>query len=1142
MKSRLLLTAAAMAATTLGGMNPAYALLAETETGHRPAPNFQRNVLTDAVAAALPTSAQERAATDFRSRYPLAEVRFDLASGSIDAMYNFASPAYAGSADEAAMAFIAEHGDLLGGIGLADLELNRRLSREALGGHLLRFNQVVDGVRVQDAGLGLVVDGDNRVRAVFGPVYPDLSVDLTPTLNGASAVSTAVTDLATRALTIPTEALTALEAGYQAIESQLGPLLEAQPELRVVMDGETPRLAWTFYQYSRNPFGLFKYSIDAHDGTILSRVDQVRYQESPVDQYADYFPTFPTVTDALREDCAVLDAEGGETGTPLGQLRIQLRKFDESNRVSGVDGVLTGDHAFIQNALPTKAPFGQAAAGTYLFNRDEAPLYGRTEERDHLEEPAEHQDGISQFIYITALIEYLDYLHKAGDAVHSGGFGSGDFPDAYPNESTPLTGTVHIPNVLDPPEDTSDPEFFAKLLGLDNAFAVPVSTEIGGQEVVVNPTAYGHGYLLNDLAIDFSVPMHEGTHATITPIAGFEGFPEGPALNEGQADLWAYTIGETPDLGTYPINACGLLEAVEASGGDPESYQFIRSAQSQIRYSQLGTRGNTFEEHRDGEIYAGAMWDIREFMTRMYPDESFVRPDPITGEPTQAANRGKETWERIFLGSMYVLGLTSPDTMVRARDAMLVADSILYPSDSVFGGPGRHYALIERAFAARELGTHAAAPLGGRQTVSTGVSEWTAELDAPDAPQGVQTDIVDAETVEVSWQPVAGAMAYQVLKRRAGDPRRLFQGVPGREYFDGDATFSGFTHAEYVFDGTTYTDRGQGFGRGPGQGLDTLGSDYVVRAIGLSDDGQLGFSPLSGTAIVGLTTIDATDDVDTTMSDVSFDGTYFSFDQTLTNIGSLPLYAPLRFEIVEISEPSVSVFNADNGGTGQDGDSAVFIYEGSLEPGAVSAPRELVFTDPQAKLFRFTARIGASAETEAPVANGSQDPVDTPDQNQATRFFHYTETHTGLVPVGTAGLALVDGVDHVDIDFVAVDSAFGVVSTLTASPEVGGAYPDLDYELYDADGNELASSGNLGPNESVTAAVVPGETYTLRVVGFANAATLYEVFIDQIVTDEADAGEGPGSGLPTLPAEGVEIEFIVNPLTGEISPAVDPGI
>ena len=66
--------------------------------------------------------------------------------------------------------------------------------------------------------------------------------------------------------------------------------------------------------------------------------------------------------------------------------------------------------------------------------------------------------------------------------MHSRGVGDGSFPNSYPNEAVPLTGVVHIPNVLDPPDNPADPEFMAKLLGLDNAFAVPLSQEIAGEE------------------------------------------------------------------------------------------------------------------------------------------------------------------------------------------------------------------------------------------------------------------------------------------------------------------------------------------------------------------------------------------------------------------------------------------------------------------------------------------------------------------------------------------------------------------------------------------------------------------------------------------------------------------------------------
>jgi hypothetical protein len=60
----------------------------------------------------------------------------------------------------------------------------------------------------------------------------------------------------------------------------------------------------------------------------------------------------------------------------------------------------------------------------------------------------------------------------------------------------------------------------------------------------------------------------------------------------------------------------------------------------------------------------------------------FTRPIPDTGLPVKADHEGHKYLRRIFLGSMYVLGTTSPDTMVKARDAMIIADKMLYSSNT----------------------------------------------------------------------------------------------------------------------------------------------------------------------------------------------------------------------------------------------------------------------------------------------------------------------------------------------------------------------------------------------------------------------------------------------------------------------------
>jgi hypothetical protein len=1117
-------------------------------------PDFDLLQQTAAAAPQAPLAAALEALDELRLEHPGITARWDPGSGSPDLIWGFAAPSSAADPEAAARDWLAVRPELFGVFDPSTLVLDPGKSGPALGGHRIRFRQVVGGVPVHQAGIGVILDSENRVRAVSGPYFRAAAPAPAPLLSEARAVLAADRDLAAFSGAPGSLALQQLLPSFELIEAQLGALLTLpHPELVLYPAAEGLRPAWSFLRYSRNPFGLFRYLVDAERGVVLVRRNLVRTQlplplpvpvPTPV-MTADYFPTSPPITPQLQDDGAIVDADGLEVGRPLGMLRVELRKFDLGNRVTGANGRLTGTHAIINNALPTQLPFLQAPLGTWHFATDAPPLEARPDERDHLAEPAEHLDEISQFLYITSLIEYLDYLHREGDRVHSQGVGEGAFPDAFPNDDTPLTGTVHIANVLAPPTDPADPDFLERLLGLDNAFAIPVSTTIAGQEVVVNPTFYGHGFLFNDLAIDFAVPLHEGTHATITPIAGFEGAPEGGALNEGQADLFAYTIGENDKLGAYIANAPRLRQLLRDRGVDPDSFQFLRTAQSQLRYSQLGTfRGNEFEVHQDGEIYAGVLWDLRELMHRIETGGPFVRPDPVTGQATTPIPLAKETWERLFLGSMYVLGTLEPDTFVRARDAFLIADAVLYPEDPLDPATsGRHRALIEQVFAARELGTNAAAPVGGRQTISTSVSAFTAGQERPPAPQQVTAEAASPTTVRVRWQPVAGAFAYQVLKREVGATGpRLFPGVLGREYLDGDdpARLSGFTHVEFTLggDAATYVDRGQGFGPSPGLGLPTLDFEYVVRSLQVTGNGQVGFSDLSGTAPVALKLKNVTGRLEARIANVSFEDGIFAFDQTLTSATEGgTVFTPITFKIVDISEPSVTVRNADNGGSGQNGDEARFLFAPSLEPGQTSAPRRLEFDNPLGRLFTVDAVITGRVAVAPKPARGSQ-PADgevPPAQGPVT--FHFVEEFTGLVPVGTAGGQVLGGVDHVDVPFVARDSALSVTGTMTVEPDLVGLAPDVDLELRDAQGNILDSSGNLGGNEQVSAALTGGETYIYRVVGFLNGPTVFRLVSDQTVTAAGDGGVDAAGGATTGPIA-KRLRLAVDPLSGTVSGSV----
>lgn len=1090
----------------------------------------------------LPAAAQLQALTALKANLGDQKItaRWDRATGSVDTIYDFASSPSALDPESAARAFLASNAALFGISDLSTLQLKRNV--EALGGNLLYFAQSYNGVPVAHSGIGVVIDGQRRIKLMSGPYQANLSLNTNPGLDSAAAIAAAQADLNRYQRPWASGVSAVLTPALDLLQSQLGVLATPHPELNVYPTPGGARLAYKFLLFSRNPFGMFRYQVDALNGQILSRSDCVRYQQAQLPFEGDVYPNYPEITQELKDQGII---SVGPDGTPRGQLRVALRNFDQSNVVTGLNGTLTGTHAHIENVLAGKLPFAQAAKGTWYFRvNDQTNFEARTDEQNNFgpnAEPAEHQDEISQFFYINSLLEYVDYLHVAGDAAHHRGFGAGDFPDTYPNQDRPLIGNVHIPNVLNPPNDQTDPDFAAKLLGLDNAFSLPLSEDVAGQKVVVNPTSYGHGYLLNDLAIDFAVPYHEGMHSVSSPIAGFEGLPEGKALNEGQADLWAYSAGENPSLAAYPINAYKYRQLIRAAGGNPDQRQWIRNANTGLSYSQLGSYGAAdFEEHRDGEIFGGTMWDIRKLMLMYETGGNFKRPDLISGQPTVSIQLGKENWERIFLGAIYVLGAFDPDTFVRTRDAMIISDAMLYPSDlNDPDSPGQHRALIEQVFASRELGLNAEAPDGSRQVISTRVSDFTASQGKLSSPNGITVTFSSPTSATVAWQSVAGAFAYEVLKREVGkENQRVNRPIFGHEYIDGDGTTDGYLHVAYVKgDQTSYLDNGYIQGAFIARGVtNPVSAEYVVRALNINPNRQLGVSVNSAAASVATAALNVTNRTQTTISNIVFAGGKTEFDQTIKSLGAGlfdgTIYTPVEFRIVSISNPTVTVTNADNCGNGQASAPASFYYRQKLLTGETSLPRHLVFSNPNSQLFVFDAVVTARVQADAASATRYQ--PEPPPNLGCFENRSFAESFSGIVPASDTGLNLLPGLTFIDVPFRSKEGAFGVVGHLTSTLAV-----DLDLQLLDAAGRSLSSSETGSADELVAAPIQPNTDYIYRVIGWAGVAADFNIDSTQslLVHTSTSAGSGSG-GVGGIPSTGTAtnlLRFTINPLTNTVT-------
>ena len=1133
----------------------------------RPAPQYDLNSARALANMRAPAAAQLEALNNLKtaSSSPNLTARWNQFGGSVDVIYDFASQPLSGTPEEAGRAFLSQNAALFGISDANSLQLFSE--RQALGGYLLRFKQTFNGIDVKDGGVGLVMNGNKQVVMASGPYFRDVNVNTKPTLSADQAKQAADSDLAKYRNGLLDQLGDLFGPANKLLTEQLGAINNEQPRLGIYPTADGYRLVWKVAKFSLNPFGVYLISIDAQTGEIVARKDYVHFQTQDVLPYkADIYPKYPAITDELKNQSKISVCAND---TPCGQERVTLRNFDPQNVVTGLNGTLTGTHALVNNVLPTKQPFAQAAKGTWYFRVDDPLNFeARTNEQDQFAEPAEHQDEINSFFFVNYLIEYVDYLHVAGDNTMTGG---GAFPDDYPNKTIPLPATVHMPNFYMAVDATNgklpsptDPDLRFKALGMDNAFAVPVSAlfeSLSGVKMplVVNPTFYGHGYLLNDTALEGTVPYHEGMHSVTTPIAGLEGGEEASGMNEGQADMWAFTITNNPSLGDYVVNAKGYRDRARSLGRDPDSIAYIRSARSTLKYSDIGTLIDggvpVFEEHYDGEIFMSTMWDIREMMNRIYPNDSiYKRPQPKDGKAEKKITQGTNIFERDFLGAMYVLGTTAPDTYVKARDAMIVADQLIYPSDAANPtAPGKHRAMIEQIFAAHEMGINAQEVNGGRAIISTQVTPFAGDQTAPAVPSNIQVASAGPRALSISWDSVPGAVAYEVLKRKAGfENRREPNGK--REYSDGDESTTGFRHVAYV-DGNqlTYTYKGAVHEVFAPEGLkDLFDSEYVVRAVGVSQSGQLGWSALSGASRAVKAVQDLTTQFDWTASNYRFASNVSSFDNTLVNTkGAFSFdktaYGAIQFQIQSISNPTVTVKNADQNGN-------TFIYNENLTLGASSKPKRLEFNNPGGQPFMFDAKVFANAFFSSTVGTGSQTGDGTSDPPAPVTYSIFREEKTGNLVVGepsnfvtgepspTYGDPAFKGITWDDIEVVTKSDAVYIDATLSST-----LARDLDFELLTEDGKVVAASAGGTADEHFLVGVQPNTRYFFRVKGWANGPCDYKIVSDQLVpqgSPNANAGTrtvggngtfGNGTSGATTPTLSRVVRFTVNPLTKTVT-------
>jgi minor extracellular serine protease Vpr len=167
-------------------------------------------------------------------------------------------------------------------------------------------------------------------------------------------------------------------------------------------------------------------------------------------------------------------------------------------------------------------------------------------------------------------------------------------------------------------------------------------------------------------------------------------------------------------------------------------------------------------------------------------------------------------------------------------------------------------------------------------------------------------------------------------------------------------------------------------------------------------------------------------------------------------------------------------------------------------------------SEPKQLQWYVVARRAGSSETLRMPMYLRANPTEPADQIASST----TDTFTGTVAAGDAGVQrdylgayVASGITYQDVQFqvgaatLKIDATLEFDSTHIADvPGVGTlGVPDLDFMLYDPDGNEIQHSSNGGGPERITASVSRAGTYTYRVYGWVNASTNYTITSTQLL-------------------------------------------
>ncbi|HXC72153.1 MAG TPA: extracellular metalloproteinase [Pyrinomonadaceae bacterium] len=464
------------------------------------------------------------------------------------------------TADNIARGFLARNTSLLG-LRSADASNLKLINQDNdRGTTFLQYAQTVGGLKVFEGGVQVAVNRNGEVLSVReGFLVDGQTADLSPAVGENDAIVKAFANVGRSIDSSLVETRARGEKSESAsFANPLGTQLEdVLSELNVLRVGNSAKLAWHIYA-EIGPDEWYESLVDAHSGELLLRhnlyvfdAQGTVYTEAP-DKGARQLVSFVGDT--------VINTSFGWMGTATVTTGNNVEAYLDTNADNAPD-----------NNNGSGLSVGHASSATQDFT---FPFSTAVDPRTQ------------QAAVVTNLFYYNNVMHDfsytLGFTETSGNFQTNNYG----------RGGIGNDSVRAEAQDGS---------GTNNAnFATPPD----GQRPRMQQYLFTSPNPDRDSSVDGDVVFHEFGHGISNRLIGngstaLQGIQSG-AMGEGWSDYWAITINNDGAVGEYVTNnPIGIRRAVYS----------VPAATVHDSYADVCFRG--CEVHKDGEVWAAALWDLR---------------------------------------------------------------------------------------------------------------------------------------------------------------------------------------------------------------------------------------------------------------------------------------------------------------------------------------------------------------------------------------------------------------------------------------------------------------------------------------------------------------------------------------------------